>query len=111
MLGVTFKENVPDLRNSRVVDIVQGLQEHGLVVDIHDPLANAEEAATIHGMRPIAALDAAAGYDVVVGAVAHDAFRGFTTETFARIAAPDALIADVKGMWRRTALPAGMRRW
>ncbi len=111
VLGVTFKENVPDLRNSRVVDIVQGLKEHGLEVDVHDPLADADEVASIHGMRPIEALDDAAGYDVVVGAVAHDAFRGFTTESFARIAAPDALIADVKGMWRRIELPAGMRRW
>ena len=111
VLGVTFKENVPDLRNSQVVDVVQGLKGHGLEVDVHDPLADAEEAASVHGMRPIGALDDATGYDVVVGAVAHDAFRGFTTETFARIAAPDALIADVKGMWRDTALPAGMRRW
>ena len=111
VLGVTFKENVPDLRNSQVVDVVQGLKAHGLEVDVHDPLADAEEAASVHGMRPIGALDDATGYDVVVGAVAHDAFRGFTTETFARIAAPDALIADVKGMWRDTALPAGMRRW
>ena len=111
VLGVTFKENVPDLRNSQVADIVRGLKEHGLEVDVHDPLADAEEVASIHGMRPLGALDDAAGYDVVVGAVAHDAFRGFTTETFARIAAPDALIADVKGMWRGIALPAGMRRW
>ena len=51
------------------------------------------------------------GLIVVIGAVAHDAYCDFTAETFARIAAPDALIADVKGMWRHTALPAGMRRW
>ena len=111
VLGVTFKENVPDLRNSQVVDIVEGLRGHGFEVDVHDPLADPQEAATIHGMHPIGSLDDAAGYDVVIGAVAHDAFREFTAETFARIAAPDALIADVKGMWRDTALPAGMRRW
>ncbi len=111
VLGVTFKENVPDMRNTRVVDVISGLRGHGLEVDAHDPLADPDEAAELCGKRLVQSLADVGGYDAVVGAVAHDAYREFTTATFARLGAPGALVADVKGIWRRTALPEGMRRW
>ncbi len=111
MLGLTFKENVPDLRNTRVVDIIEGLRRHGLSVDVHDPLADAEEAKRFLDIDLMPNLAKARDYDAVVGAVPHDEYRGFTAATFSRIAADGALIADVKGMWRGIALPEGMRRW
>ena len=111
VLGVTFKENVPDLRNTKVVDVIAGLRGHGLEVDAHDPRADPAAAAELCGLRLMSSLDGAGGYDAVVCAVAHDEYRGFTTETFARLGAPGALIADVKGIWRHTELPEGMRRW
>jgi len=111
MLGLTFKENVPDLRNTRVVDIIEGLRRHGLAVDVHDPLADAGEAKRFLDIDLMPNLARARDYDAVIGAVPHDEYRGFTAATFSRIAADGALIADVKGMWRTIALPEGMRRW
>ena len=111
ILGLTFKENVPDLCNTRVVDIIAGLRRHGLAVDVHDPLADAEEAKRFLDIDLMPNLARARDYDAVIGAVPHDEYRGFTAATFSRIAADGALIADVKGMWRAISLPEGMRRW
>ena len=111
VLGLTFKENVPDLRNSKVADLIAGLTGRGLAVDVHDPLADGAEAAEVYGLALLDTLPGDGGYDAVVGAVAHDMYRGFAAGDLARLCAPGALIADVKGMWRAIELPAGMRRW
>ncbi|MFQ5957742.1 MAG: nucleotide sugar dehydrogenase [Alphaproteobacteria bacterium] len=111
VLGLTFKENVPDLRNTRVVEIVRDLERRGLEVDVHDPLADADEAMQHCGVKLMKSLAEAQGYDLVVGAVAHDEYRDFTAATFERLAARRAVIADVRGMWRDIELPKGMRRW
>ena len=111
VLGLTFKENVPDLRNSQVADLIAGLAGRGLRVDVHDPLADGAEAAEVYGLALLDTLPEDGGYDAVVGAVAHDVYRDFAAGDLARLAAPGALIADVKGMWRGVELPAGMRRW
>jgi len=62
-------------------------------------------------LQLIPTLDDVAGYDALVGAVAHEEYRGFTTQTLARLGSPVAIVADVKGMWRGVELPKGMRRW
>jgi UDP-N-acetyl-D-galactosamine dehydrogenase len=111
VLGLTFKENVHDLRNSKVVDIVRQLVARGLEVAVHDPLADPAEARKFYDIDMLDTLRGARDYGVVVGAVSHDDYRGFTAATFSRIAADGALIADIKGMWRQTPLPEGMRRW
>jgi UDP-N-acetyl-D-galactosamine dehydrogenase len=111
VLGLTFKENVPDLRNTKVVEIVRGLRSRGHRVAVHDPLADAAEAKALYGIELMAGLDRAGGFDALVGAVAHDVYQAFTAADFARLVAPGGLIADVKGMWRGTALPSGLRRW
>ncbi|MSO74833.1 MAG: nucleotide sugar dehydrogenase [Alphaproteobacteria bacterium] len=111
ILGFTFKENVPDLRNTRVVDIITRLNERGYRVDVHDPLADPGEAARLYGTTLLQSLDGLSGYACVLGAVAHRLYTMFETETFARLAAPNGLIADLKGIWRTIALPPGMRRW
>ena len=112
VLGPTFKENVPDLRNSRVIDIVNGLKSRGFHIDVHDPLADPEEAAHEYGVTLSTKLDGALEpYHAIIGAVPHDAYKAFTAATFARLLVADGLVADVKGMWRETALPSGVRRW
>ncbi len=78
---------------------------------VHDPLADAGEAAALYGLELLGELPTDGGYDAIVGAVAHDAYRAFTAADFARLAAPGALVADIKGMWRDTTLPEGLRRW
>ncbi|MEE8444358.1 MAG: nucleotide sugar dehydrogenase [Alphaproteobacteria bacterium] len=111
MLGLTFKENVPDLRNSHVIDIVDGLKGRGIVVDVHDAFAEPADAKEIFGIDLLSSLDAAGGYDCIVGAVPHAPYLKFTKETFARLLSPGGLIADVKGMWRKMDTPDGFRRW
>jgi UDP-N-acetyl-D-galactosamine dehydrogenase len=110
-LGLTFKENVRDLRNSKVVDLVEELRGHGFDVRIHDPLADPGEAAALYGVDLIPILVGMGPYDCVVGAVAHVTYASFTAETLAEVVQPDGLIADVKGTWRRLVLPQGIRRW
>ena len=111
VLGLTFKENVPDLRNSKVIDVITGLKARGLTVDVHDALADPAEASHEYDVTLMDSLDGASGYDAVVGAVSHDAYAGFDDGDFTRLLKSGGLVADVKGMWRKTALPAGLERW
>jgi len=111
VLGLTFKENVPDLRNSKVIDVINGLKGRGLSVDVHDALADPAEARHEYDVTLMDSLDGAAGYDAMVGAVSHDAYADFGGGDFTRLVKPAGLVADIKGMWRKTALPAGLERW
>ncbi|MEO0034064.1 MAG: hypothetical protein RLZZ501_87, partial [Pseudomonadota bacterium] len=111
VLGLTFKENVPDLRNSKVVDVIRALRDAGHRVDVHDPLADPAEAAHEYGETLMPSLDGASGYDCVVGAVPHAPYAAFTAEAFAALLAPGGLVADIKGMWRGVTLPPGLRCW
>ena len=111
VLGLTFKENVRDLRNTGVVDVVQGLEARGHRVAVHDPMADPDQARALHGIALLGRLDRASAFDAVVGAVAHDAYRDLTTADLARLVRPGGLIADVKGMWRQDMLPEGLERW
>jgi UDP-N-acetyl-D-glucosamine/UDP-N-acetyl-D-galactosamine dehydrogenase len=111
LLGLTFKENVPDLRNSKVVDIVAGLRDLGHQVVVHDPLANREEALEHYGIEMAPTLDGIGVADAVVGAVAHSVYTDFTPSTFAKLLKPQGLVADVKAIWRHLELPSGIRRW
>jgi UDP-N-acetyl-D-glucosamine/UDP-N-acetyl-D-galactosamine dehydrogenase len=74
VMGLTFKENCPDLRNTRVVDVIIELQEYGIEVDVFDPWVDANEAEREYGFTPISKPDANA-YDGIVLAVAHQEFR------------------------------------
>ena len=111
VLGLTFKENVPDLRNSKVADLVAGLAELGHRVDVHDPAASPTEAQTLYGIELLPGLGEAAGYDAVIGAVGHRAYREFDEQSFTGILAPGGLIADLKGMWRTVDVGDRFRRW
>jgi UDP-N-acetyl-D-galactosamine dehydrogenase len=73
-MGLTFKENCPDLRNTRVVDIVRELADYNASVDVYDPWASAEEAEHEYGLKLVDEPEAGA-YDAIILAVAHDEFR------------------------------------
>lgn len=110
VLGLTFKEAVPDLRNSRVVDVVRRLSELGHEVTVHDPLASPAEAEHEYGIS----LDAAAfgrEYDLVVLAVPHAEYKALGEHDLGRIVAPNGLVADLKGVWRGLNLRGDVRRW
>lgn len=105
VLGLTFKENIPDLRNSKVVDLIKVLRAGGYWVDVHDPHADPGEAKSLYGLDLLESLAGAGGYDCVVGAVAHDEYRELSSKDLARMLVPRGMIADVKGMWRDLSLP------
>ncbi|MEA3029362.1 MAG: UDP-N-acetyl-D-glucosamine/UDP-N-acetyl-D-galactosamine dehydrogenase [Sphingomonadales bacterium] len=110
MLGLTFKPDVPDLRNSKVVDVVRRLTWLGHRVTIHDPLADPGAALREHALQ-IEPDALARRYDVVVAAVPHLAYRAMDMAAVAALGRPGALIADLHGLWRDCALPEGLDRW
>jgi UDP-N-acetyl-D-galactosamine dehydrogenase len=110
VLGLTFKENVPDLRNTKVVDVVAQLAAKGHQVAVHDAFADPAEAQRIYDLTLVPRFDQG-GWDCVIGAVPHRPYLAFTAETFATLVRPGGLVADIKGMWRHIALPEGLARW
>lgn len=113
ILGLTFKENVPDLRNTRVIDVISELKDYGAEILIHDPEASPEEAISEYGVR-LSSLDEFADLDAVVLAVGHDAYKTFDAETikkFFRDPAKGAFI-DAKGIIDpEKARISGVRYW
>ena len=109
VMGITFKEDVPDLRNSKVIDVIRRLRWLGHEVIIHDPLADGAEALHEYGL----ALDPSAlerRYDVVLAAVPHASYKAMQGGDVAKLVADDGLVADLKGIWRGC-LPAGIESW
>jgi UDP-N-acetyl-D-galactosamine dehydrogenase len=98
VLGATFKENVTDIRNSKVADVVNNLKEYHLNVHVSDPLADSEELNHEYGFGLTANIDA--DYDAVVITVPHHQFKAFDDAYFASITKSGAIIADLKGMYR-----------
>ena len=109
VLGLTFKEDVPDLRNSRSFDLVKRLQSLGHEVAVADPRADPAEIARDHGLE-MAAIDGAK-YDLVVAAVAHRDYRDLPDGRIEAMVAPDGTLADLKGMWRDRTLDPAIDRW
>ncbi|MES2325841.1 MAG: nucleotide sugar dehydrogenase [Pseudomonadota bacterium] len=108
VLGLTFKENVPDLRNSRSVDLVRRLMWLGHDVEVADPIASPDEIHRQYGLK-VTELDGRR-YDLVVGAVGHSAYREVADDKLAGLVASNGTLADLKGMWRGRAL-SGVDRW
>ena len=108
ILGITFKENVPDLRNTRVVDIVRELEDYGLTVQIHDPCADPEEAFREFGIE-IVATELLRPADAVILAVPHATFveRGWPCVT-ALLRGARGIVIDVKGVLDRASRPGGV---
>ncbi|WP_116364748.1 nucleotide sugar dehydrogenase [Parahaliea mediterranea] len=106
VLGLTFKENCPDLRNSRVVDIVRELQDFCCDVRVHDPLASAEEAMHEYGLA-LADWDELANAEAVVLAVPHRAYLASGLDGISELLAPDGVVIDVKSALERRPAEAG----
>jgi UDP-N-acetyl-D-galactosamine dehydrogenase len=109
VLGLTFKENVPDLRNSRVIDLVRRLQWLGHEVEVADPTASADEIEREHGL--VVTEPDGRQYDLVIGAVAHQQYRDLGDAALATLVAPGGMLADLKGMWRDRDLDPAIARW
>lgn len=95
IMGLTFKENCPDIRNTRVVDIVAELKTYGIDVDVYDPWVNGDETFEEYGIRPIAK-PAAGQYDAVILAVAHEQFKKMPIAEIRALGKSQAIIYDLK---------------
>jgi len=111
ILGVTFKENVPDTRNSKVADIVAELRSFGLAVQVHDPLADPCEVKHEYGIE-LMTLEALQPADAVIFAVAHDSFvRGGWPLVTKLLGKDGAIVLDVKSQLDRRQRPAHIDLW
>lgn len=111
ILGLTFKENVPDLRNTKVKDIITVLRDLGHQVDVHDPLADKGDAQQFLDIDLIESLSDLRGYDAIIGAVAHSVYRDLSPAAIEAMMVEEGLVADIKGIWRDTVFSPQIRRW
>ena len=98
VMGVTFKENVSDIRNSKVAEMIRELQSFSINVDVTDPYASSDELEAEYGFSLTKTV--AADYDAVVIAVCHQQYAGLDESYFSSITKKDALMADLKGSYR-----------
>ncbi|MFY1709597.1 nucleotide sugar dehydrogenase [Tritonibacter scottomollicae] len=95
IMGLTFKENCPDLRNTRVIDVIEGLREFGVAVDVYDPHADPDVAQSEYGLE-LTPAPSHGTYDGLILAVAHQEFRDMGAATIRTFGKPAALLYDLK---------------
>ena len=115
ILGLTFKENCPDIRNSKVADIIKRLGEYGITPQIVDPWADSKEAKREYGVE-LTTLDKVKDADCIIVAVAHKEFKDLDvatlTNAFKKTSEKKGVLIDVKGIYSIKQLQAhGLRVW
>jgi UDP-N-acetyl-D-galactosamine dehydrogenase len=102
-MSSTFKKACPDLRNTRVVDVIRELEEYNVQVDVYDPWIDAEEAQLEYGITPVEQLQAGI-YDGIVLAVAYRQFREMGIDTIRKLGRADHVLYDLKSVLPRDAV-------
>lgn len=102
VMGLTFKENCPDLRNSKVVDVIESLREFHAEVDVFDPWANVEEAEHEMGIKLITSLPDGILYDAIIVTTGHNEFIEMGPKQLRALGKPRAILFDTKGIFART---------
>ncbi|MES3151810.1 nucleotide sugar dehydrogenase [Sphingomonas faeni] len=110
VLGLTFKEDVPDLRNSKVAEVIAGLVRRGHRVEVHDPRADAGEALHEYGLTLLADLPSRP-YGIVLLAVAHAEYRALDPSTIAALVHPGGVFGDLRNIVLQSSAFAHARRW
>lgn len=95
ILGLTFKENCPDIRNTKVVDIITELKDYGVEPDVFDPWVDVQEAKHEYGISPVQTLELGV-YDAVILAVGHNIFKEMKEQELRHLCRPDSVIYDLK---------------
>lgn len=95
VMGLAFKENCPDLRNTRVIDVIKALADFNVKVDVYDPWVDAKEAQHEYGIDPVQDLDSGA-YDAIIIAVAHDQFKGMSLTEMRALGKQSHVLYDLK---------------
>jgi UDP-N-acetyl-D-galactosamine dehydrogenase len=96
-MGLAFKENCPDLRNTRVIDLIRALKEYYVVVDVHDPWVRPQDAEAEYGLE-LTARPQAGRYDAIVLAAAHDQFREMGVDGIRALGKDRCVLYDVKNI-------------
>lgn len=109
ILGATFKENVSDIRNSKVIDVLQELESYSLKVEAVDPHASAEEFE--HEYNFSLSAEPTGIYDAVVVAVAHKEYVNLTSSDFSKLLKPGGILADLKGLYRKAEWTSEFDYW
>ena len=104
VLGLSFKENCPDVRNSKVVDIVNRLQTYNTNVDIYDPWVDLEEAKIEYGIDCLPSIPENNKYSAIVLAVSHDEFKRLGVEKIKQFGVMNSVIFDVKGVLEKNSV-------
>jgi len=110
ILGLTFKEDVPDLRNSRIPDIIKELKTYGITPLVHDPISDAEEAMHEYGVR-LAPWKELSGLDAVIVGVAHKHYKQMPVGELLSIVRSGGVVADVKSVLDPATIPANLQYW
>jgi UDP-N-acetyl-D-galactosamine dehydrogenase len=110
VLGITFKENVSDLRNSRVPDIIRELVQFGVECLPNDPLADREEAHEEYGFHTLP-LTELSGLDAVIVAVSHEQYRALGAAGIRSLLRPGGVVVDIKGVFRPADFEPGYHYW
>ena len=96
IMGLSFKENCPDIRNTKIIDMVKALKEYDLDLDIYDPWVDPMEVEQEYGLRPILNIETHGQYDAIVLALAHDQFKQMTPDAFKRLGKEKHVLCDLK---------------
>lgn len=99
VMGITFKENCPDIRNSRVIDVIRELQEFGCEVDVYDPWANHAEVEHEYGLKLLSSLEGKT-YATIVAAVSHNEFTSISLESIKN--GKEAIVYDLKAQYEKS---------
>ena len=105
VMGFTFKENCPDIRNTRVIDIIDSLKYYDFDIDVFDPCANVDEAQKVYNIKLINSFQDLSTYNIVIAAVAHDSIKQISLENWGSILDKNGLIYDLKGFVPRDLNP------
>jgi len=95
VMGLAFKENCPDIRNTKVIDIITELKEYGIDADVYDPWINAEDTVKEYGVNPITSIENKK-FDAIIFAVAHNEFKQMSVSDIENITNPNHVIYDLK---------------
>jgi UDP-N-acetyl-D-glucosamine/UDP-N-acetyl-D-galactosamine dehydrogenase len=110
ILGLTFKENVPDIRNSRVPDIIQELEQFGITPIVHDPFADSHETEEEYGVN-LSAWEELKELDAIILAVPHKYYAEQTLSKICQLLKSGGVLVDVKSMYHPSEIPAGIDYW
>lgn len=110
VLGLTFKEDCPDLRNSKVVDIIEGLKSYGMNITIFDPVADKEEAKREYGLEILNKLENVGKFDVIIGAVKHKEFKELSIESLYK-ENQEKILLDLKGIFNKKEIEEEYKYW